>query len=178
MQLEDYKFGSIPDWSALIFVRIYAEEPYKNGDGTDCMKKIPRGFVFVIDRKFGPSAQWKLPAGHKKNGETPLGTAVRELIGETNLSPETTAFHYEGKWLGPRKDHWKCLFSVDVHERELGWMGPSHPENEGEEPQFFTAEQFYELVRSHKFMRDHFQNLKRLALILPPDCKLGADVTD
>ena len=113
------------------------------------------------------SRRAKLPAGHKKPGEAPLDTAVRELLGETNLAPKLESFRYVGKYLGRRKDHWKCFFTADVEERELGWMNNHHPENEGEEAKFFLTAEFHTLVREGKFMKEHFQKLVEFAMILP-----------
>lgn len=171
MELKDYELGRIRDYSSFTFLSVYNEELLKNDD-KDCLKRIPRGYVFVSNKKiFGATAKWKPPGGHLKWGETPLDTAVRELLEETNLAPEISTFRYEGKWLGPRENHWMCLFSADIHERKLCWMNSSHPENEGEVPKFFTPGEFYELVRSDEFMQKHYDKLVEYALILP----LGRD---
>ena len=165
--MTDYQLGNISDWSALILPQVYEEVPYKNGDGDLRMKRRPKGYVFVTDPKYGPRAQWKLPAGHKADGESPLETAMRELLGETNLSAPIENFRYIDKWIGWRKDHWKMLFLANIEESELGWMNDQHPENEGEQPKFFTTEEFYALVREGKFMREHYEKLVEFATILP-----------
>ncbi len=179
LKLEDYGLGDVLDWAALIFPRVYREVPKRKSSGKVEMKREPLGSVFIKDSKFGERALWKLPAGHKKKPDpdkpeekpdaTPLETAMRELEGETGIKLSSDAFTYVGKWLGWRKDHWKILFTADFSEADRDWMHNHHPENEGEEPKFFTTDDFYAEVRAGKFMREHFDKLEEHALILPFD---------
>ena len=159
---------SVDDFAALVLPRVHERISYiKNGK--ERVHSEPRGYVFVRDKKFGPDALWKMPGGHKKPMESPLETAIRELAGETNLKVAPQEFHYGGQWLGERGDHWKIILTADVELKELGWMGANHAENEGEEPKFFTTDQFYELVCQERFMREHYEKLVDFALILPFD---------
>ncbi len=166
----DYKLGGIDNWASLVFVRVHSggpftEEQLKGWEKRENDRLI--GYVFVIDPKFGHRAEYKLPGGHKQADETPLQTAVREMEGETNLVLNPESFRYVGKYLHWSEDHWKIIFCADIGERELGWMNNNHPQNEGEEPKFFTIEEFYALVRENKFMYEHYKKLDEFALILP-----------
>lgn len=187
MDLKDYGLGNITDWASLIFPIVYpGSEPFTHEQlmGWEELKAgSPIGYVFVIDRKFerrGQVSEWKLPAGHRKSkpdepgGEvdrTPLDTAIRELHGETGIQLPSDAFTYVGKYLHPRGDHWKCLFAAKMTEVDRDWLNNHHKENEGEEPKFFTPDEFYALVRDNKFMREHYEKLVEYVLILP----LGRD---
>lgn len=172
MRLEDFELGDVLDWSSFMFIRVLPDYPQGLGvEGLEERLHIPIGFVFVIDPKFGDRAQYKLPAGHQQPGETPFDTAIREARGETGIPISPGRVEYKGKWLGRRKDHWKCLFVGSVNEYELREMHDFDVENEGEKPKFFTQEEFYASVRAGKFMPEHFEKLEEYALILP----LGRD---
>ncbi len=157
-------------WASLVFVRAHRAIAYKDDSDKERVRCAPVGYVLVIDRKFGPQAQWKLPGGHRRNDETPRQTAIRELEGETGISLSPNSLRYVRAWPdGRRGDHSRFLYVADIDEkdRELGWMGNTHPENEGEEPKFFTVEEFYDAVRSGMVLADHYRRLVEFALILP-----------
>lgn len=174
--LDFYQLGDLQEWSSLILPRVRREVPRIKDNGEARIDYVPLGNIFVIEPE-RPNAVWKLPAGHKKEkwrckeGEmpdkTPLDTAVREFEGETGIRLLPEAFTYVGKWLHWRKNHWKCLFTADLSEADRDWMNENHPENEGEEPKFFTADEWYAVVRSGKFMPEHFKKLLEFALVLP-----------
>ena len=168
----NYELGGTPDFAPLVLIRVYGEEIFKKESGEDTVKIIPRGFVFIKNkREFGSNAKWKLVSEHPKRGETPLQTAVRGLLGETHLSPPLEAFSYAGKWLIKgynRPDHWQLLFTVDIKEDRLAQMDSKHSENEGEVGKFFTMPELVEVVRRGEFMSKHYKKLVDLALILPP----------
>lgn len=172
MSLEDFELGDVPDYASFMFIQVFPDYPQGLGvEGLDERLHVPLGFVFVIDPKFGDRAQYKLPGGHRKPAETPFETAIREARGETGITTHPGRVTYKGKWLGWRRDHWKCLFVASVQEYELREMHDFDAENEGEQPKFFTQEEFYACVRAGKFMREHFEKLEEYALILP----LGRD---
>ncbi len=174
MQLDDFDLGEIRDWAGFTFIRVLPNPAPKTSEDDETVTRdhIPLGYVFVIDLKFGSGAQYKLPSGHKKSVDaTPRETAAREMLGETGIPAEPKFFRYVGKWLGWRKDHWRCLFVVDITEKDRDWMNGLDAENEGEQPKYFSVDEFYECVRRGDFMRAHFRMLEEVALILP----LGRD---
>jgi 8-oxo-dGTP pyrophosphatase MutT (NUDIX family) len=161
------------DFSAYIFPRVFAAGTLDMTEETET-SRIPRGYVFVIEPK-RKDPVYKMPAGHRKGGENPLQTAMRELAGETNLVLRQDRFRYIGrKWWSHPSPHWGVLFTADVDEREdLPWMNDQHAENEGEQPKFFSVDDFYSLVREGKFMSRHYRLLTdpSFTLLLP----LGRD---
>ncbi len=168
-----YELGSVNMWASIIFVRVYSRNtPFNHEESMGWAEPKgdrPDGHVFVIDRAFGDRAQWKMPAGHKGNGDvTPLDTAVRELLGETGIQSLPDAFRYCGKQLGYNKDHWRCLFTADITTVDRDWMNNHHPENEGEEPKFFTVEQFWTMQRERKMLKNHYDWLVERGLLIPP----------
>lgn len=168
MIFKDLKFGDISDFTSLIYVRVFAEKIEKRKGGKVSKKRIPRGFVFVRNPKeYGPNALWKIAGGGPENGEKPLDAAVRELLEETNIQVSAAECKFEGRWLGPAKDHWKCLFSVDVEEKRIASMNSMHPGNDGEIPKLFRMDKLIRTVAHGKFMRDHYAKLTELGLLLP-----------
>ena len=164
MELRDFNLKGIEQWSSFVFVQVFSSESEEGKE------RIPLGYVFVIDRSFGDEAVWKLPAGHRRNGENPLQTAIRELAGETNISLPQSSFTYIHSRLVGRKgaQYWKFFFTANADwKNDLPWISQNHPENEGEEPKFFTVAEFYELVRNGQFMMDHFNFLEEHNLISP-----------
>jgi 8-oxo-dGTP pyrophosphatase MutT (NUDIX family) len=160
----DYGLEGIDQWAAFILPRVHKEVLDLDGK----ILQPPLGFVFIIDPKFGESAQYKMVAGHKKEGETPLDTAVRELVGETNLrAANIDRFAYVDKVLARRRDHWKIIFTVDIDEVEMQWMNSDHLENEGEIPKFFTRDELQDCVNGGRFMIDHARMIDQFALVLP-----------
>ncbi len=177
-KLRNYKLGEVEDWAALILARVVRKIPRTSSSGEEVADDKLLGYIFVIDRlKFGSRAKWKLSGGHRKKreacktgekpDETPLDTAIREFAGETGIRLLPQAFLYRGKRLHWREDHWKCFFTAELSEADLSWVNNHHKENEGEEPKFFTPEEFYALVREGKFMPEHYDQLVEFALILP-----------
>ena len=174
MRLEDFGLGDVTDWASFMLIRVLSS----HADGLSDEQRVKArlhislGYVFVIDPKFGSSAQYKLPAGHRKNGETPFDTAIREVQGETGICvPLERVAYTKHKELGRSGDHWRILFVGDIFEYELRQMHDCDAENEGEQPRYFTVDEFYECVRKGDFMRSHFKMLEEAALILP----LGRD---
>lgn len=167
----DYGLGTIDQWASFTLIRVLSNyaEGLSDDERVKAKLHVSRGYVFVIDPKFGNSAQFKLPAGHRKNGEDPLGTAVREAQGETGISIPSERFTYITKELGDGRGgkHWKCYFVAYIFEYELRGMNDFDVENEGEKPKYFTVEEFYQCVRGGRFRRDHFAMLEKCALILP-----------
>lgn len=169
MQLADFDLGQVNDWAGFMFIRVFSNnaEGLSDEQRVEAKLHIPLGYVFVIDPKFGTSAQYKLTAGHKKEGETPFGTAIREALGETGIPIPPERVSYKTKWLAPRGDHWKALCVGDIFEHELRYMNDHDVENEGEKPKYFSVAEFYECVRTGNFRRDHYKMLEEAALILP-----------
>lgn len=165
-----YQLGDLQAWSSFTFIRVLSN--YADGLDEEALVKgklhIPLGYVFVIEPRFGDDAQYKLPAGHRKNGEDPLETAVREVQGETGLHIPPDRFRYAGKeWTSGRHGpHWKILFLCYVYEHELRQMNEFDAENEGEQPKYFSIDEFYESVTKGGFMMPHFSMLERFGLIL------------
>ena len=169
MRLEDFELGDVTDWAGFMLIRVF----HNNAEGlndeqrVEALLHIPVGYVFVIDPKFGDSAQYKMTSGHKKDGETPFDTAIREALGEAGIPIPPERVAYKTKYLAPRGDHWKALCVGDIFEHELRYMHDRDVENEGEQPKYFTVAEFYECMRSGKFRRDHFRMLEETSLILP-----------
>jgi len=153
----------ITDWAALTLIRVFDQLPGKENSS------LLEGYVFVINPDFGTEARWKLPGGHKKthSEKEPLATAMREVSGETGITIESRKFAYVGKELGEKNPHWRHFFTADISKLDLPWMNSHHPENDGERPRFFTTDEFYVLVRDHKFKEDHFNFMLAHGMIPP-----------
>ncbi len=168
----DYEsYGIRPEdaWSSLIFVRVY---PDNRSSPLGVISEeetsfLPCGYVLVIEPE-RPDPKYKLAAGHKKPHENPLQTALRELEGETGIHATPEQLEYAGSWQRHGRDgpYWDILFIASITESERDWMNSYHPENEGEEPTFFTVGKFYELVRSREFMAKHRQMLEERGVLL------------
>ncbi len=175
--------GPDDNWSAMIFTRVLpGSEPLTRDQllgwtGLSTGQHIPLGHVFIIERhKRDPV--WKMPAGHKQENEKPLGTAMRELAGETGIRLPPEAFSYCRKWRresnynGQYRWWWDLLFVALMRESDCQWMNQLHDQNEGEEPKYFTTAEFWDLVRTQNFMPKHYRMLADSALVLP----MGRDV--
>lgn len=173
MQLADFDLGDVIDCASFMLIRVLSNhaDGLSNEQLAEAKLNIPLGYVFVIDPKFGSTAQYKLPAGHRKSGETPFDTAIREVQGETGICIPPERVAYKNKELSHRNVHWRILFVGDIFEYELRQMHDRDVENEGEKPKYFSVEEFYECVRTGNFMRPHFKMLEDAALVLP----LGRD---
>lgn len=173
MTLEEFDLGTVTDWAGFMFIRVLSN--YADGltdeQRVEAKLHMPVGYVFVIDPKFGSTAQYKLQNGHKKPGETPFDTAVREAKGETGICIPPERVTYKYKELGRSGDHWRVLFDGYIFEHELKQMDDRDAENEGEQPKYFTVAEFHECVRKGNFMRAHFKMLEEAGLVLP----LGRD---
>ena len=120
-QHED-RLGPQPDWAVLVIARVIS------GDGS------LKGYLTVVDPKFGISANHKFASGQKntvRKDETPRDTAKAELPEETGVEasdpqdPESLIFvggeiHRSVK--SPRGWHAKFLCVANVAERELAWL--------------------------------------------------------
>ncbi len=167
--LSDFGLSEEDQWAAFILARVF--DPL-NVDDEEHFP--PKGYVSVIEPKFGDSARFKMPSGHRSvlEDKTPLDTAWRELRGETGIKLSMSSFEYIGKELGSRRDHWCCIFTADMDYRnDASWMNSNDPGNEGEKPKFFTVDEFYRTVREGGYLRNHFELLENLELIYP----LGRD---
>ena len=169
MQLDGFDLGDVIDYSSLMFIKVLSNhtDGLSDEQREEAKLHIPLGYVCVIDPKFGDRAQYKMPAGHSKPGETPLDTVIREVQGETGIPVPKERVTYVAKQLGYRKDHWRVLFVGYIFEHELRYMHDRDVENEGEKPKYFTVDEFYECVRNDKFMRAHFSMLMEYNLVLP-----------
>jgi hypothetical protein len=63
--------------------------------------------------------------------------------------------------------HWKFLFQGDVSESRSMDLHPKNDENEGEDAEFFTVQEFENLVRKNKFLNSHYTLLTYTNLIEP-----------
>jgi len=171
---DQYELGSIKEYAVLCFVRIFGDEYFESGEREKGSKShIPTGFVFVIDPKFGDSAQHKLPGGHGQiTDASALAAAMRELLGETGVAVSEKHTHYVGKWPGRRGDHWKMLFTCDISEKDVAWMNSNERENEGEKPERLDLDGFYTLIRNYKFLQEHYQKLVEFGLVFASPGKL------
>lgn len=178
--IERYELGDVTDWASLVLPTVYpGDEPFTEeqlmGWDESSLELVPIGYVFVIERR-KKNPKWKLPSGHKKRDEdvkgwefdrTPRDTARHEQSSETGIDLPVSAFSYAGKYLSWKEDHWKCLFSSKMTVASLEHMNSDHPENEGEEPKFFTVDEFYDLVRRGEFLIEHYEKLVEYGLIFP-----------
>lgn len=181
MRLEEYDLGGVTDYAAFIFVQVFRNPPkgVRVGEALKGTRNhVPLGYVFILDRKFGERAKWKMPAGHTKEADfrtddPPLATAMRELQGETGIRTSKENVRYVGKSLRPecerrgilRPAHWRILFHASVSEEERDWIGSHELENEGEMPKFFSRAAFERAVAEDGFMRDHLAMLEAHNLI-------------
>ncbi|MES2995082.1 MAG: NUDIX hydrolase [Patescibacteria group bacterium] len=137
-------------------------------------KRIPLGYVFVIDYCKSQPWYYKMPGGKKHDDETVLTTGVREIYGETGLalSPETHHYQYEGAvWRGR---FWNVLVSVDVEENVLSLLNSEHHENEGEVPKYVSVDEFHRIMADQGFLPSQYHRLYEKGLIIvPPDTHEG-----
>lgn len=168
MIFTDLEFGGIPDFASFMFARVYTEKTERRKNDKVKTKRTCLGFVFVRNPKeHGLSALWKLPGGRPKGSETPLQVSVREFLEETNIQVDAAECRFKGRWLAPSRDHWKCIFTTDIHEKRLSTMNSRHPGNEGEVPKLFRMDKLVRVVRLKKFMKTHYSNLIKMGLLLP-----------
>jgi len=144
----DHKDG----WAALVINQVVASAP--------SFKVL--GYVFIIDRT-KTSPLWKLAAGHKEAGETPLQTAMRENQGETGLRLPAEAYlelPHCHKW-NPRGDgHWSLLFKATMSQDDTRLIHPFDVGNEGEEAKYFTLAETYALIKSGQFLPLHLEKIR------------------
>ena len=151
--LSDYNFGTeITDWCSLVLIKVMRGQEHI-------------GYVFVIDRRMGNKAKYKLPGGHNTAGETPHDTAMRETLGESGVA--VTDLKLVDKWeqKNTKTPHWKCLFVGELSESRSMSLNSQESENEGEEAEFFTIDEFQNLVREKNFLGDHYNQLVYTKLI-------------
>lgn len=127
------------------------------------------GYVMISQPYRPPPVLYKMPGGTKEPDETPVLTAQRELKGETNISiNELSRFRYVDRvWLEPSEKHdghWKVYFIVDISPEERDWMSNTNPGNEGEDPHFFSPEEFRTLLSENKIVRDYANAIRRFDL--------------
>jgi ADP-ribose pyrophosphatase YjhB (NUDIX family) len=84
---------------------------------------VEDGNVLLVRRKFDPRAgSWCIPAGFMEAGETPEGTAVRELAEETGLEARLTAlFNVYAGFDDPRV---RAVLILYTAERTGGTLQP------------------------------------------------------
>lgn len=153
--------------ASLVFVRVCELNTVPNDP--DYQERKLRGYIFVKELSFKNEAVWKLPGGHSKLLETPLKTARRELREETHLQVPEKYFREIAAWEEDRGygTHSKHLFLIEIKRQKLAELRHTRQE----EARFFTADDFYALVREGKFMPEHYKKLIEHGLILP----LGRD---
>jgi 8-oxo-dGTP pyrophosphatase MutT (NUDIX family) len=152
VQLEEFGLEGLFEWSSSTLLRVMR--------GT-----VLIGFIFVIDRKFGATAKYKLPGGHKKKGETPYDTAVREALGETGLVVSSLTYQGKVRAGGSMNAHWNCYFTGEVSEGRSMQMHGRDSENEGEEAEYFTIAEFDRLVKEGKFLPYHYDKILKFRMI-------------
>lgn len=152
--LDRYALGGLYDWSSIVLLKVTRGPTHV-------------GYVFVIDKKFGDTAKYKMPGGHKKDGETPYDTAMREALGEAGITVTNLMLVDQWKEGRDEKQHWKFLFVGEVSESRSMALNAQDSENEGEEPEFFTIEEFKRLVTEKKFLPAHYRELEFCKLIEP-----------
>lgn len=87
--------------------------------------------VLLVRRKFEPRAgAWCLPAGFMEAGETPEGTAVRELLEETGLDARLTALF--GVYAGFDDPRVRAVLILYAAERTGGTLVPGDDALEAE----------------------------------------------
>ncbi|MBA3788930.1 NUDIX hydrolase [Patescibacteria group bacterium] len=155
----EHDIWPLDEWCGMTFARVYP-------DGEIPTSALPVGYIFVIE----PSRRdpkYKMAAGHKQPGEDPLQTAQREFTGETGILLPTARFEFAGKWdrKGPNGPYVDILFTANLTKSEAAGMHSSHTENEGEQPEFFTVENFRASVMGGGFMRKHVDMLVECGLL-------------
>jgi ADP-ribose pyrophosphatase YjhB (NUDIX family) len=177
-RLEDYGLEGNP-WTALTFIRVFSDyaegmDPKKLGKSPI---RFPLGFVFVIQRERPRETFYKLPGGRQNfRDQSPLYTALREDEEETGLVFERKRLRFAGKELvraNPARikqsaEHYRCLFNIDIYEREMRGMHNFHEANGGEFPEFLTVENTQNAIDNHRFMPDHLNMCQRCGLLFLP----------
>ncbi len=138
------------DWSSLVINKVISPEGQVVG------------YIFVIDRNKN-NPLWKLAAGHKETGETPLQTAMRENQGETGLRlPEEayTELHGQHEWRNYLSGHWSLLFEATVSIDQIGLINPFDQGNEGEEVRYFTLAEVTDLISRGEMLSPHLKKMR------------------
>lgn len=146
------------DCCSLMFSRVFPDEHI--GELEHLL-----GYVFVIEPA-RDDPKYKIPGGHRKHGEDPLQAGLRELEGESGAkgAPEHCTF-INAEWKRGVRDHWSCLFAIDMGISELPWLNSFHDENEGEVPKFLTLENFRDEVAQNGILWPHLRRLREQKLI-------------
>lgn len=166
-------------WSVIAFIRVFpsgalASDPLDRELTEEEVvakaarpRRIPKGYVFVID--YGKQQPWfhKMPGGKKHaDDETVLMTGVREIHGETGLSLSPEMYHYEYHGAVWRGKYWNVLVSVDVEEDVLSMLDSRHHENEGEVPEYVTMDDFHRIMAEQGFLPSQYHRLHEKSLII------------
>ena len=125
------------------------------------------GYILIIDRQ-KRDPLWKLAAGHKEVGETPLETAMRENQGETGLRlPRETYTELPDchEWRHPKmltqRGHWALLFKATVPLDQVGLINSFDQGNEGEEVKYFTLAEVSLLISAGNILSVHLDKMAR-----------------
>jgi 8-oxo-dGTP pyrophosphatase MutT (NUDIX family) len=113
-----------------------------------------------------PNPKWKLPGGHKEQGETPLETAMRENQGETGLRLPREAFTEitSGHELRKRPtEHWSLLFLVHVPLDDVRLLHEHDTGNEGEVVRYFTLAELEIEIHNGTILLAHLYKLQAVS---------------
>ena len=145
------------DYSSLAYIRVYPDGCLGEGE--------PIGYVFVIQMG-RPDVRYKMPGGHKDPGEVPRRTACRETEAETGLKIPLDRFvHVDTRNVWHPSAHRLVLFTANIERGDVPWMHSLHPQNEGEQPKYFSVEQFRDLVAHDEFLPSHLERLQNAGLL-------------
>jgi len=158
MDKSSRRFYTSDDWSSLVAVLVFSETyPY------DLV-----GYIFIKDHSKEKPLKWKLAGGKKeketteevKKDKNPTITAGRELEEETGIIVPYNEIRQIPKGNAWRSNHWTRLHAVWIPESQAKTIHSNHPRNEGEEPRFFTVDEFEQLKKDKEFMPLHMKKIK------------------
>lgn len=148
------------NWSSLIVVAVFS--PLEPRELT--------GFILVKETEGRKRLQpfWKFPGGKGEGGESPRGTAVRELQGKTGLKLRPSTFIIIKRVVKRRGAYRYRVFTylTGIYEDEIHHINWNALGNEGEIPRYFTVEDIEDLHGNNHFLPTHIEQMASITRAL------------